>query len=578
MAGSFDLSGSGPVLASQAAVIYTCLYDASAESADEAYTVLPNVYCERIRYSEGVEPPTAKFSYLTADELLATFGWPSQAEQIFPITAQGDYVVQSDDELAVITQNPDGSPFVLWHGFAQIPQLDISGTQQSLSFVGVGVAARKFDKPISGRVQRNSHQVMTTDGSADIQVDLPARFNPADNSVGSEGGYVGNAVGFTFWTDGDSDEGNYPVFADPLLRYQNTDSETMVELWYVSDIVKYLIATEQLADGETVDDQYIDWPDFATLDALLQASYPTGSGPYKPGGTDTQTADITVRDYDAANRPMPEVIGEVLGYCGFLCTWQTATDGDGLPTDYLRFYRRDGASTSAAKTLYLNTAGNALDPSLNNATQIHLSRDANQIVNATEVETALREVEISVLLAPLFEPSIGDEESPLRDQFKNANLTNATAELRRAYRWYGADECGVDGHWNALSGEWVTGKPLDLSSVFPPEDDGTPSYVTRYRPGQRTVIAKDSEGKPKKAVLEIYFGYYSIDPYLETDPDPTGWQTVTAGWKLLDDRLGIEVTIDDPEQWNAGNPKVGKIAGITWVANPGTSGKQLRSV
>ena len=48
---------------------------------------------------------------------------------------------------------------------------------------------------------------------------------------------------------------------------------------------------------------------------------------------------------------------------------------------------------------------------------------------------------------------------------------------------------------------------------------------------------------------------------------------MTGGWRLLPDRLGIEVTVEDPEQWNGGK-SVGDIRGVTWQAAP-PDGKQF---
>ena len=35
------------------------------------------------------------------------------------------------------------------------------------------------------------------------------------------------------------------------------------------------------------------------------------------------------------------------------------------------------------------------------------------------------------------------------------------------------------------------------------------------------------------------------------------WQQIDGGWSLMEDRLGIEVTVDDPESWNIGKPPAG---------------------
>ncbi len=270
---------------------------------------------------------------------------------------------------------------------------------------------------------------------------------------------------------------------------------------------------------------------------------------------------------------LPEVLAEFLSYAGFIMSWQTEADANGYPDTYLKIYRRDAAAAPIPKIVYLASArSSASGPLPNNLVQFHLARDANQIVNAWQVETQQRQVEITVVLAPMFQPQSGDQESSNRKQFFASSFSSSTpAVTRRKYRWYGADECG-DGHYNATSGEWST-KALDLSPVFPATEANTKSYVTRYRPGSQTVLATDGEGRPLRATLEILFGSTPGDPQVQSDAGNSGWQLVTGGWRLLPDRLGIEVIAEDPEQWNGGKA-VGDIRGVTWQAAP-PSGKQF---
>ena len=145
------------------------------------------------------------------------------------------------------------------------------------------------------------------------------------------------------------------------------------------------------------------------------------------------------------------------------------------------------------------------------------------------------------------------------------------------YRWWIADECG-DGHYNMLNSEWVTDKPIDFSPVFPEDDDGNATYVDRYRPGSSTLISRDVDSKPLKAVLEIAQGYYSEEPELEDPEGSAGWVTIPYGhgWRLLDDRLGIEITADKPDAWTTGaektpdgtTPAIPKVSTILWTATP----------
>ena len=104
------------------------------------------------------------------------------------------------------------------------------------------------------------------DGSEDVWVKLSPRFNPADNSVGRTGGYIGNCVATLDYTTG-NDLGDYPVFIDPLfIERGGIDSK----YWYVSDAVEYLMATYK-------GDDYATWPSFDTLEDLLNAQYPSAN-------------------------------------------------------------------------------------------------------------------------------------------------------------------------------------------------------------------------------------------------------------------------------------------------------------
>src|SRR5262249_50282820 len=150
------------------------------------------------------------------------------------------------------------------------------------------------------------------------------------------------------------------------------------------------------------------------------------------------------------------------------------------------------------KSVSLDAAGTAtLDPGRNNVARLHLARDVNSIVNAWQVETQQRLVEVSVILAPLYQPAARDAQSSNRKQFFRSSWSAATtAATRRKYRRYGADECG-DGHWTEDE-DWSS-VPFDFSSVFPPDDDGTPSYTVRYRAGSQTLISTDTDGNPLRA-------------------------------------------------------------------------------
>ena len=290
----------------------------------------------------------------------------------------------------------------------------------------------------------------------------------------------------------------------------------------------------------------------------------------------TPQAQIEIRDYDASNKAVPDVWAELLRYCGFVMVFFTDTDGDGNPQTSLKIVRKDALSTQAPKPLFLAANGaSSLDLASNNTTALHLARDCNELVNQWTMETAIKQVEVTVYLAPGFEPVSGDDSSSNVTKWYSSNLTDATDISHRKYRWFIADEC-ADGHWNFQDSTWVTDQSLDLTAVFPNDDEGYYTYCDRYRPGSRTLISKDAEGKPLKAVLELCTNAKWGDPYVMTEADDRTWTTVTKGWRLLDDRLGIEVTIEDPNSWETGQKQskgggaaaVPTIRAVTWSCNP----------
>lgn len=556
MPGTFDLPPVAAGLATSAMQVYVCRNDGGT------LTLLPNIVCEQIEEKWGATPAVARFRYLLDDAYAQSNGWPSRFEQVYPIDAQGPYVVQMDDRLTVLFDPPGrGAPFVVFDGFAQIPQADISPGSQMVTFIAISVAIRLWDQPIISRVQRSGDSLRVTDGSADMEIEAPCRFNPSDETVGGQGGYLGNCV-----AQGTVNEqfGTYPLFVEPYLSQRGPGTTTY---WFVSTAVGYLITYMTLNLGMN---QFVTFPDLTTLTALMSSAQPPGgTGFLSPGNA--VTADIVVRDYDASNKMHPEVIEELLNYAGFIMCFKVGADSNGSPQTKLVLARRDALAAAAPKPVYLQAAYSPqLNPNANNVSTFSLVRDCNQIGNDWYVETAAKQIEITVILCPLFQPSPGDVSTP--QNFYSSALTNATAAQRRMYRWYGVDECG-DGFWSYSNQQWVTGQGFDFSPIFS-DQQGNPQYVKRFRSGQRTLISRDVAGEPLKATLEIYFGK-TIDqpgfPPFTGQDNLTGWLTVSHGWQLLDDRLGIEVTIGNPEQWNSGNPSIGEggdIRGITWVANP----------
>jgi hypothetical protein len=570
LAGSFDYNPYPPQLALNATPIGVFLYDGSADSG-QGYAFLPNIRCDQIQYKEGVEPPAARFSYILDEVAASNNGWPSQFDQIWPLTVTpSPYVVANEDELVVLALLPDNTTRVLFHGFARVPQTDLSPASQNVSFVAVGVAIICWNTPIGGRIERDADDPQNGNN---VQTDLPVRFNPAGIGTRAIGGYLPNCS-----PDGyDIDEGGtspFPVFLDPNID-RSPDPRSF---WGLSKAVRYILAnwnTETL--GSLVDN-----PEFGALDALLQNRQPLdGAEFFDPTNASTyQTDPNRIRDYDATNKPWPEVVAQLLGFYGFGMRWVCSTGPSGEPYDCLEVYRKDAAGPTDPKPIYLPETGSVVYNAPANVATMHAAFDYQAVANSFYIETAPQRYEVSVILAPGFQPQSGDGLAANRVQFRKSALDAATATTRAKYRFYVADECG-DGHWSLAKSQWLTA-PIDFSSVLQLPNgnpDNLPTYVRRYRPGRNTLFSKDLNNKPLSAQLAVSRNYNGADAPCVWDTVSGTWQQIDGGWSLMEDRLGIEVSVDDPESWNIGKPPAGSVAqeptgvlhGITSLSNPSST-------
>lgn len=570
--GQFDLTGSTGDLSTPYLAPGVFRFDPT--NPDSPFARLPNVVCTHISENAGPAPPAARFRYIQDDNLDANMGWPARVDELWPLDATGPYVVNADDRIVVMTQDQDGNTLYLFDGFAQIPECALDGRDERATFAAVGVAIREFDNPISGRVQRDSDPegIRDTSGDSDVETDLPCRFNPADRSYGDDGGFRPNRTPDNYDTTqaDDSEYPTHPVFVQEGI--EGRDADKSPAYWSIADALKYLLAEFN------PDSKYTEYPALGTLDSILNVVYAKDDTAIFDAG-DIQTDPLLIRDYDASNRPWPEAVAELLGYAGFLMRWDLQADSDGMPATYLRIYRADMMSETPKKSLYLDAPGNSLaDGSPNNVVRAHLARDSNAIVNAWQVETSQRTVEIGIYLAPLYQPVTGDASASAWKQYTLSSLkaTDASAAMRRKYRWYGVDEL-ADGHYDLSEEEWVTDKPFDFTGVFPTDEDtGAYTYCNRYRPAAGHLATTDDEGGPIRARLDVAFGVDLSTPafVLPGDvPAGTKWFNIPGGWRLLPDRLGIEVIVDNPEEWTfKGQESSGtsllKLSGISWWADP----------
>ena len=539
-------------LGENAAPVVVARYDAAAKTFEPLY----NVVCESISYREGAEPGVARMRYLL-DVIARAQGFPTEFEALWPLDAQGPGVVQPDDRLCVVSWTPEGDRRILFDGFAQIPQVDLSPGSQAVTFTCVSAEARCFDGQVGGRLQRDADAVNSA--GTPVQTDLPTRFNP----LVAEGVAQPNCTTPNHDENNDDASKRYPVFLDELL---NRDPDPRAA-WTLSGAVRYLMGTQN-------DQKYVDNPDFGNLDSILKAREPKGDKPVDPTNPDTyDEVEIPVRDYDATEQPWPAAVAALLAYAGFGFRFVCQTDSGGFPLHLVDLYRTDAAEPTAAKDLLLQPPPSPIRAGRNTAAQVHLARDLNAIVNAFSIETPPRRVECSIVLAPGFTPAVGDEAAANRTAFSSANLPDATTTVKNKYRLWIADETG-EGHYD-LAASAADATALDLRPIFPPKDDGKQSYVKRTRPGSRWLITRDDKGKRRPAALHVSRDYAGKAPAVW---DGTGtWQPIAPGhgWRILEDRLGIYISCENPGRWTIGQQTGAAtheqsitLDAITSIANP----------
>lgn len=528
------------------------------------YTALPNVWCESIERSDGLNPSTARFVYLL-DSSDPSDPFPDSPADLWPLTAQGPYTVQPDDELVAFGYTPAGIRRPIFNGFAQAPEVGINPAGGRAGFGAVGVEVRCWDQPIDLRIDRNADTPNDQGANARNPTVQPTRFNPNDDVLGM----LGNCTP----KDHDANQGStnaWPCFLEPkLIR----DPDPAI-FWTLAKAVRYLLFAPIYGDifgqggvpfGQSSDGTpYVLPPDASAVDNLLVDLLSDGT-----------TRDILMRDSDVSGQNVPDAIESMISYNGFGARFELGANSSGDPVTRLVLFRRDGTGGSDPKDLFLQPYGSGLDPAKSNASVLELIRNSRNLSNACVVACRPDLVEVSIVLAPGFHILDSDADHISDFDLAEANKKTNSAETRNAYRLFIADECG-DGHWDHSSNSWVTAQPIDFSPALVPVN-GVPSYVNRYRPGRGTLLSRDDSGRPLRAELYLSRDYTGATPAVW---DRSGtWQPCGHGnWHLEHDRLGVRLSCQNPESWSIAPPGKSdqprqnpgpKVKGVTSLARPG---------
>jgi hypothetical protein len=492
------------------------------------YQYLPNVRVLGIRFREGPDPGIARLRYVF-DPADATTD-PISFEQALSVDCNLPNVVKNDERLVVLKSNPDGSSDPLFDGFAQVPELSLSPSQDLVTFVAYGVAVREWDTPIAGALMRDADDPMTVQ---DVVTDLEAYFNPGGKPNATPVG-----------ADACDEQGNtYPTFLDPLV-VRNPDVRRE---WTLPMAVRYLCFRHN------PDQTYVVNPEGDLIDSLLDSRSPIAGVTMDPSDPTTyESQPIIVPDYPATRKPWPVALYELLEPNGFGMVFRLETDASGDPLTRLELFRRQDASLSGYKDLMLQPAGDTLDPNLSNLAQARLVRDTASVVNVFTVMSGPVRYEASFVLAPGFAIDPADAVSASSIQAFDRSSPSFAQLNRDKYRLYVFEETG-DGHWDFPSSS-MNYSATSLSGLFTPGGSDPQSWVKRRRIPLGQLLSLDANLMPLKPRLAVSTDYGGVSPGLW---DGTGtWQSVVGGFDLLKDRLGIWVNIPNPNGWNIGAPTI----------------------
>ncbi len=514
-------------------------------NASPKYQVLPNVRVLGIQYREGPDPGVARFRYVFNPADPTTD--PTSFEQALSVDTNLANVIKNDDRLVVFKFNPDGSSFPLFDGFAQVPELRLSPSEELVTFVAFGVAVREWDTPIGGALMRDADNPTTV---SDIKTELPTYFNPGGRpNATPEGADAKNPS-----------NGTYATFLDPLVNR----SPDVRRPWTLPMAVRYLCFRQNASET------YVANPDGSLIDSLLDSRSPIAGVTMDPSDPSTYTSNpIIVPDMPVTGKPWPVALHELLEPNGFGMVFRLEAD-DGDPYTRLDLFRRQDGSPTTYKDLYLQPAGNPLDPTLTNLARARLARDTAGVANVYSLESNPVRFEASFVLAPGF--SIVQSDAANAASIGAFDLTSATFSQvnRDKYRLYVFDETG-EGHWTFATGS-IVNVATSLQALLSDSAKNARTYVKRRRVPIGQLFTKDANNMPLKARLAISTNYAGASPGLW---DGTGtWQPVVGGFRLLQDRLGIWISVPNPNGWNIGLPATsgmpypaGTVRGIEDQAN-----------
>ena len=494
---------------------------------------LSGIACEYVERHAGTDPGVAGFRYRFAGDSPDS---PQSAEEALDINYGLDDAVKPGDRLVVKATRWDGGYDYLFDGLVLDFQLELSAERERVNFYAQGIAKRLWDTPIPGMLMRNCDSPDDAEDN-DVQTSLVAQFNPKGKPNRTP-------------DDAEADAGGgrlYHTFLDAGF-VQKPDVR---KFWTLADAARYLLLTMN------ADEHYVQNPDLDSLDALLVSRKPIDGVTYDPDDPETYEArDVIATDRPITGRDWPSMLHTLVRDIGVDMEFLTYANADGTPETHLRLFLQQSARP---KTLYLQPRFAALDPSYSNTARLDIGRDFRSVANVWTAEGRQVRYEASFILAPGYPASADDASASNLVKFDRAAI-KADPSNADKYRLYVLDECG-EGHY-APSGSTKIETPFDFDSLL-----GKDKWVKRRRKPLAELLSKGPDGKPLKAALSYAHEYAgSVPGYWDGTGD---WKPITGGWELLDDRIGIRINNEHPNNWSVGkDPESGVNVELRGVEGP----------
>lgn len=546
---------------------------------DAGFQLLPAVKPLEVSYREGARPSVAAFTYVSNNSYPDSY--PIWIEHLLPMSAVGNpYLIFPDDRIVIATMGPEGLRF-LFDGYAQLPEVSWTERRQDVTFQAQGVEIRAWDDQMTGFLMRNSSNYANANNNRIVESKIV--FNPVVERE-SRGNMLIPGMGY----EAENPESGrlYLPWAEPLIdkdiTYTGDDNKEVKKSWRSFWTLAEAVNTI-LAHYNTRRD-IIATPNREYLLKECSVVIPKSGSYYDPDDPTTfDVKDIVIPETDITDLSWPDAVGRLLRPNGFAMCFRLATY-QGLPKTYLDIYRLEKPDRNNFKDVYLQPSGAMAAPGVNNASSGRLATDVSEIINQVIVRTAPIRYEVGFILAPLFKI---DTVNDLTNKTKYDSRNDEAGVSEIPYRYFGVDECG-EGYsaapiYPAAGGntfgdwQWVANKPFDLTPIFGLDLDDVPAYAERRRPTLSELWSKDKDNNYRKYRLYVSADYTGIYPTIWDGKSGT-WFRVNNGFRNLDDRIGIRVTIQKPNEWSIGKPTEGvtypkiltqnNIKLLNWLANP----------